>query len=556
MKPVHGRYLLGHRERGPAPTRLTGVTTPVTTPPSTWAPLRIRVYRALWIAQLVSNLGTWMQTVGAQWILVDQPNAAALVAFVQTATTLPVMLLSIPSGVIADLVDRRRLLLGAQTTMAVLAATLAVSTATGHTTPPVLLTLLFLLGCGQALTGPAWQAIQPELVPREQIPSAAALGSMSMNIGRAVGPAIAGVLVSLSGPTLVFTLNALSFGAIVAALIAWRRPSKERSLPSERPLAALQAGTRFIRAAPAIRRVLLRSILFIAPASALWALLPVVAADGLGLGSSGYGLMLGGLGVGAVLGALALARVRAALTPTRQLAIAAVLFGAATVGTALLSALVPVLLLLVCAGFAWLLALSTMNATMQLLLPGWVRARGLSVYMLVFMGGQAIGSLVWGLVAGAFSVVTALLTAAVLLGCCAVSTLWWPIRHDADALDLTPSAFWPEPQLVEEPDPADGPVMVLRRYDVPPEDVPEFLAAMVYVGRSRQRTGAMEWRLYRDVGVVDRYVEAFVVRSWSEHMQQHQVRLTAQDQLRESAVARYSADEPGTVTHLVAVTPR
>lgn len=530
------------------------MTIAATTNTSTWAPLGSKVYRALWIAQLVSNLGTWMQTVGAQWILVDEPNAAALVAFVQTAITLPVMLLAIPSGVIADLVDRRRLLLGAQSAMAVLATILAISTATGHTTPAVLLTLLFLLGCGQALVAPAWQAIQPELVPREQIPAAAALGSMSVNIGRAVGPAIAGVLVSLSGPTLVFVLNAVSFGGIVAVLALWRRPSKKRSLPSERPLAALQAGSRFIRSSPAIRRVLLRSILFITPASALWALLPVVARDRLGMSSSGYGVMLGALGVGAVLGAVGLSRLRSVLTPTQRLALGAILFGVATAGAALLHTAPIVVLLLVGAGLAWLLAMSTLNSTMQLLLPAWVRARGLSVYLLVFFGGQAIGSLVWGLVAGAFGPVRALLVSAALLAACAVSTLWLPIRHNAEELDLTPATFWPEPQLVAEPDPADGPVLVLRTYDVPLENVEDFLAGMVFVGRSRQRTGAMEWRLYRDVGAVDRYVEAFVVRSWSEHMHQHQVRLTAQDQIRERAVAEYTIGEP-IITHLVAVGP-
>ncbi|MFB8275048.1 MFS transporter [Nocardia colli] len=521
---------------------------------STWAPLRSPVYRALWIAQLVSNLGTWMQTVGAQWVLVDEPNAAVLVSFVQTAITLPVMLLAIPSGVIADLVDRRRLLLGAQSTMAVLAALLAVSTATGHTTPAVLLILLFLIGCGQALTGPAWQAIQPELVPREQIPSAAALGSMSINIGRAVGPAIAGVLVSLSGPTFVFVLNAVSFGGIVAVLALWRRPATDRQLPSERPLAALQAGTRFIKAAPAIRRVLLRSILFIAPASAVWALLPVIARDELGLSSSGYGLMLAALGIGAVLGAVGLSRLRTLLTPTQRLSLAAVLFGLASATTALVHIVPVVLVLLVFAGFAWLLAMSTMNSTMQLLLPAWVRARGLSVYLLVFMGGQAIGSLVWGVVAGAMGPVFALLVAAGLLALCAVSTVWLPIGHNAEHLDQTPSAYWPEPQLVVEPEPADGPVMVLRTYDVPPENVDEFMAAMAFVGRSRQRTGAMEWRLYRDVGVLDRYVEAFVVRSWAEHMHQHQVRLTAQDQLREQEASKYTIGDDQ-ITHLVAILP-
>ncbi|WP_280401593.1 MFS transporter [Nocardia carnea] len=533
---------------------LSRVTSAASKPVSTWAPLRLPVYRALWIAQLVSNLGTWMQMVGSQWVLVDEPNAAALVSFVQTATTLPVMILSIPSGVLADLLDRRRLLLGAQSTMALLATILAIATATGHTTPSVLLTLLFLLGCGQALVGPSWQAIQPELVPRDQIPSAAALGSMNMNIGRAVGPAIAGVLVALSGPALVFALNAFSFVAIVGALLLWRRPKVDRQFPSERPLAALQAGTRFIKSAPAIRRVLLRTMLFVAPGSALWALLPVIARDQLGLGSSGYGIMLGALGVGAVLGAVSLARVRSLLTPTQQVAAAALMFGAASCGTALLRVEALVLLLLVFAGAAWLLTLSTMNATMQLLLPGWVRARGLSVYMLVFMAGQAIGSVVWGLVAGAYGAVTALLVAGGLLGLSALSTIWLPMRQFTAGFDLTPHAYWPEPQLVVEPDPDDGPVLVLKDYDVPADRVPEFLAAMGFVGRSRQRTGAMEWRLYRDVGAEDRYVEAFVVRSWSEHMQQHKVRLTAQDLMRERAVAEFAHDE--TLTHLVSVEPR
>ncbi|GGK39087.1 MFS transporter [Nocardia camponoti] len=519
---------------------------------STWAPLRSRVFRALWVAQLGSNLGTWMQTVGAQWILVDQPNAAALVSFVQTALTLPVMLLAIPSGVLADLVDRRRLLIGAQSGMALTSLTLTVCTATGHTTPVVLLTLLFVLGCGQALTAPAWQAIQPELVPRGEIASAAALGSMNVNLGRAIGPAIAGVLVSVAGPTVVFAFNTVSFLGIVAVLALWHSPVRDVILPSERPLAALQAGTRFIRAAPAIRRTLLRTIMFVAPGSAVWALLPVIAHDQLHLGSGGYGLLLGALGLGAVVGALALSRVRRWLTPTQRLAIAATLFGVGAVTAALVPNPVAVFVALVGAGLAWLLALATLNATMQLLLPAWVRARGLSVYMLVFMGGQALGSLGWGLVAGTAGAVTALLIAAGLLAVCAVSTVWLPIRHNVEDIDLSPAAFWPEPQLVVEPDAEDGPVLVMRGYDVPAADVVAFTEAMALVGRSRQRTGAMEWRLYRDVGVLDRYVEAFVVRSWAEHMHQHQVRLTARDREIEATVAHYSAG-PDTVAHLVAV---
>ncbi|MFC9994215.1 MFS transporter [Nocardia sp. NPDC127526] len=522
------------------------------TPVSAWAPLASKVYRALWVAQLASNLGTWMQTVGAQWLLVDEPNAAMLVSLVQTATTLPVVLLVIPSGVLADLIDRRRLLIGAQSAMAVIALVLAVSTARGYTTPGVLLGLLFLMGCGSALTMPTWQSIQPELVPREQIPAASALNGLSVNSARAVGPAIAGVLVAAAGPSFVFALNAVSFIGIVLVLISWRRPVREEKLPQERPFAALQAGMRFVRSGPAIRRVLLRSVLFIIPASAVWALLPVVAHERLGLSSAGYGLMLGALGIGAVLGGVSFARLRARLTATRMLTLSALLFGGATLVLALVEHLVVVLPVLLIAGIGWPLAMSTLNSTMLLMLPSWVRARGMSVYTLVFMGGQAVGSLLWGAVGNALGIQSALLIAAGLLAFCAASLLWWPIRQDATGFDLTPMAFWPEPDIVCEPDPADGPVLVLRRYHVPSEVTEEFVTAMARVGRSRQRTGAMEWRLYRDVGVADQYVEAFVVRSWAEHMHQHEVRLTAQDLRGEQEVAKYTLGEDE-ITHLIAV---
>ncbi|MHC9296139.1 MFS transporter [Mycobacterium sp. LTG2003] len=522
---------------------------------STWAPLASPIYRALWIAQFVSNLGTWMQTVGAQWMLVADPRAAVLVPLVQTATTLPVMLLALPSGVLADLVDRRRLLIATQGAMAAGVAALASLTGAGLATPTVLLILLFMIGCGQALTAPAWQAIQPDLVPREQIPAAAALGSMSMNGARAIGPAIAGALVSLSGPTLVFALNAVSFIGIVAVLVMWRRPAAEQLFPAERPLAALSAGGRFIRSSPIIRRILLRAVLFIVPGSALWGLLAVIAKNQLHLSSSGYGLLLGALGLGAVLGAFVLSRLQAVFEQNTLLVVAAVGFAVATTVLALVHEVAVVLATLVLGGAAWLLTLSTLNASMQLSLPAWVRARGLSVYQLVFMGGQAIGSLVWGFVAGAAGSVTALLVSAALLAGCALSVLWWPLHARTGSLDLTPSAHWPEPALVFEPEPPDGPVVVLTYYRVEPEREPEFLTTMAALGRSRQRTGAAQWQLFRSGERAATFVEAFVVRSWDEHLRQHHTRLTGQDLLIEQAVERYIEGEPIS-HHLIAVKTR
>ena len=521
-------------------------------PASTWAPLRSPVFRALWIAQLVSNLGTWMQTVGAQWMLVGDPRAAVLVPLVQTATTLPVMLLALPSGVLADLIDRRRLLIATQGAMAATVAALASLTGAGLTTPTVLLLLLFVIGCGQALTAPAWQAIQPDLVPPEQIPAAAALGSMSMNGARAIGPAIAGALVSLSGPTLVFALNAVSFVGIVIVLIMWRRPAVEQSFPSERALAALNAGGRFIRSAPIVRRILLRTALFITPASALWGLLPVIAKDQLSLSSSGYGLLLGALGVGALLGAVALSRIRARFGQNTLLTVASVGFSAATAVLALVPNFGVVLAALVIGGASWLLCLSTLNASMQLSLPAWVRARGLSVYQLIFMGGQALGSLLWGVLAGATSSVTSLLVSAALLLMCGLSAIWWPLHARTGDLDLTPSSHWPEPSLVFEPEPLDGPVLIVTSYRVDPQDEAAFLAAMMVLGRSRQRTGASQWRLFRSVEQESTFVETFIVRSWGEHMHQHYTRLTGQDLVIEQAVEKYVDGVPVS-QHLIAV---
>ena len=514
------------------------MTTASATPISTWAPLRSPVYRALWIAQLVSNLGTWMQTVGAQWMLVADDRAAVLVPLVQTATTLPVMLLALPSGVLADLIDRRRLLIATQGAMAAGVGLLATLTGFGLTTPAVLLTLLFVIGCGAALTAPAWQAIQPDLVPAEQIPAAAALGSMSINGARAIGPAIAGVLVSLSGPTLVFAINAVSFVGIVIVLIWWRRPTVESGYPPERALAALSAGGRFIRSSPIIRRILLRAALFIAPASAIWGLLPVIANNKLGLSSSGYGLLLGALGAGAVTGAFLLGRLRARYGQNALLTVGAVGFAFASVIVALVPSFWIVFAGLVVGGASWLLSLSTLNASMQLSLPAWVRARGLSVYQLIFMGGQAIGSVVWGVIAGATDSSISLLVSAGLLVVCALSSLWWPLHAKTSNLDLTPSSHWPEPNLIFEPEPLDGPVLVMSAYRVLAENEDAFLKAMAAQGRSRQRTGASEWRVFRSIEHESTFVETFVVRSWGEHMHQHHTRLTGQDRLIEEAVER------------------
>ena len=517
--------------------------------------MRSRVYRSLWFAQLGSNVGSWMQTVGAQWLLISHAHATTLVALVQTASLLPVMALSLPAGVLADVLDRRRLLLVSQSAMALIAALLAVLTATGSTTPATLLVLTFVLGCGQALTGPAWQAIQPELVEREQIPAAAALGSLTVNLARAVGPAVAGLIVAAAGPAAVFGINAVSFLGVVAALAVWRRTSEGTSgLRPEPAVSALNAGARYVRHAPAVRRILLRAALFVIPGSALWALLPVVASQRLGLGAEGYGALLGALGLGAVLGALSLSRLRARFSTNTLSVLSAIGFGLATLALAvpLGGAAIPVVsVLMVAGGLAWIMSLSTLNASLQLTLPAWVRARGLGAYLVVFMGGQALGSLAWGALAGAIGDAWALGIAAALLGLSAVSVRLWPLLAPLSGIGRTSlgESNWPEPVLVFEPDPQDGPVLVIKRYQVAEPDRAAFLQAIGRVGGSRRRTGATSWAVYQEGTDADRFTEVFTVRSWDEHMRQHDGRLTDADREFQRAADELASAEPE-VEHL------
>ena len=277
-------------------------------PASAWEPLRFfPIFRALWIAQFASNTGTWMQTVGAQWLLID--TSPLLVSLVQTASSLPVVLLALPAGALADLVDRRRLLLGAQLAMFLAASALAATAFVDAASPALILGLTFALGCGNAVASPVWQAIQPDLVDRELLPQAAALNGLNMNVARAVGPAVGGFVVAAAGAGWVFALNAVSFVGIAVVVASWRAPVRADG-PRERLVEALRAGGRYVRHALIVRRLLYRAVLFIPAASAIWALLPVVAAANLHLGSAGYGLLLGTVGIGAVAGAVVIPRLR------------------------------------------------------------------------------------------------------------------------------------------------------------------------------------------------------------------------------------------------------
>lgn len=521
-------------------------------PASTWAPLRSGAFRSLWIAVLASNIGTWMQTVGAQWLLVETHGGSALVALVQTASLLPGLLLALPSGVLADCLDRRRLLISVQGFQLAVGIVLTGLTAAGQMQPALLLTLTFALGVGQTLTIPAWQALIPDLVPRAQLLSAAALGSISINAARAIGPAIAGLLIAHLGVAVVFWLNTVTFLVFAGVLLRWRPGPDLRPGTPERFTAALRAGGRYVRHAPIVRRLLLRAVLFIVPGSALWSLLPLVARNRLGLGSGGYGMLLGALGTGAICAAVVLPRIRRWLGGSSLLLVSGGAFGTALLTLALVRTPVVVALVLVPAGAAWMLVLSSVNAAMQLFLPRWVRARGLSIFQIVVAGGQALGALAFGSLAQATDLVTAHLCAAALM-VVGTATLWfWPMR-DGAGLNREPAAWWPVPILALDPAPEDGPVLVTVSYRLRPDREAAFIAAMAPVRRSRQRSGASQWGLFRDGERPDQLVEVYLVGSWAEHLRQHQDRLTGADEEYERLAVALTEGE-AKVTHLLPAT--
>lgn len=504
---------------------MSGAGTMTATSPT--APLRIALFRWLWVGALVSNIGTWMQTVGAQWLLVHAPGAAALVSLVQTAQALPVLLLALPAGVLADTFDRRRLLIAVQTFQTVVALLLTVLTLLGEMQPTLLLLLTFALGVGAAVQAPAYQAVIPDLVPTEQIPSASILGSINVNTARAIGPAVAGLIVARFGVPVTFALNAASFVAFALILLGWRRP--EQDTPGEEPfLPALRAGSRYVRNALVVRRILLRCALFVFPANALWALLALVANRTLHLGAGGYGLMLAMLGIGSVLGAFGLSRLRTYLNSNGMIAVASTVYAAGLAALVLVPNVVVAMLALLPMGASWIAILSTLNAQMQIFLPGWVRARGLAIYQLTLFGSMAAAGVLWGIVAEVTDVRPTYLAAAALLLLSAASIRLWPLR-DIQGVDRRAALIWPEPHLLLEPGEHPGQVLVVARYQVAPERQDEFLRLMPALRRSRLRTGGTSWQLYRDGESPDRFIEQYTVASWAEHLLQHEGRLTGYD---------------------------
>lgn len=518
-----------------------------------WAPLRHRIFLALWIAAMASNVGTWVQSVGEKWLMAQMTPSPLLMSLIETGTTLPMLMLSLPGGAIADIVDRRRLLLTSQTWMLLVAGAMAACSGLHLLSPGLLIGMSLLLGIGVALNAPAWGAIIPELVSREEIPAGVALNSAGFNASRAVGPALGGLVVGWLGPTWAFVLNALSFLGVVAVLKGWKRPEAPTDLPAERFSAAMKVGLRYTRHRRPLQVILLRSGGFVFCGGIVFGLLPSLAFHQLHLGSGAFGLLFGCIGAGAVVATFLLPRLRARFNPNALLALNTALFALSLLVMARLHHAPSIAVALLVCGFGWLSVLSTFNTAVQLSVPSWVKARALGVYITVWGGAMALGAAFWGAVGERWGLSTAFTAASVglLLVLAATGRLKLQALHEE--LDMSPARAYPHPPGPIAPE--EGPILTVLEYRIPPEHGAAFREAMRAVRRIRIRDGAVRWSLFHDRSHTEagelRFIESFLSSSWGEHLRQHH-RATVED--RATLARAYQLDPEGRprTRHLVA----
>jgi MFS family permease len=519
-----------------------------TASPNLWRPLRVTVFRNLLIADVISDAGAFMQNVGAAWLMVSLGAGPIYVALTQTAASLPYFLLALPAGSAGDIVDRRKLILFTESWMMGVALLLAILTIAGVMSPWILLLLTFALSAGDAFETPAWRAILPELVPKEDLAAASALNGIEFNLARAVGPALAGAIISVAGVATAFFANFVSFFGVILVVARWKRPVRRRSAPPESFSGATVAAIRYVRHSPAILTVLLRTGIAMFFTSALFALLPTVSRS-VNQHATGYGLLLGCFGAGAIIGALLMQSARnrwamESIVSTGVVSVGLVILAMSRLHT--LSTLAAVMLI---GGAAWVIFISLINALIQNLAPDWVRARVLAIFVLVYQGSYALGTAVWGAVAQRSGIATALVYAGA--GTIATAAIAFFAKLPDSTADLSPWNHWRMPVVIGEAgiDVEKGPVLITIEYSVNPKRTAEFVHAMHEYGRMRRRDGAYRWAIFRDTEVVDRYLEIFLVNSWAEHLRQHE-RQTQADRELEGRLNTYLSAEP-TVRHLI-----
>jgi MFS family permease len=515
-------------------------------PPGPWRPLRNSIFRNLLVSNLISDIGTFMQAVGAAWLMTSLTSNPLYIALIQTATALPFFLLALPAGSIGDIFDRRKLILGTETWMFGIAVVLTVVTFAGAMTPWLLLLLTLGLSIGDAVESPTWSAIFPELVDKQELPAALTLNGIEFNLARAIGPGLGGLVVAAVGVGAAFAFNAVSFLGVIAVIAKWKRPARTSSLPTETFRGATSAAIRYVRYSPGIRRLLLRSAVLIFFTSSFWALLPV-AAKAISKSPITYGFLLGFFGLGAVLGALVLQRTRSRLSAETLLSVATATFSAVIFSLALLRSPAILCSLMLIGGASWTAIMSLFNIMVQELAPDWVRARVLAVYFFVFQGSVAASSTLWGYVALHSNVHLTLIYAGIGTGACLLLAPLFKLPNTN--LDLSSWNHWAQPAMIQEPAPDQGPVLVILIYVIDPAKAQEFLDQIHKYERVRRRDGATSWGVFSDTETPDTYLETFKVDSWAEHERQHD-RFTVADGEIEKQVLSYAV-KPVEVKHYI-----
>jgi MFS family permease len=513
--------------------------------PAQQSPLSIPVFRGVWIASMASNFGGLIQSVGAAWLMASLTPSPQMVALVQASTALPILLLSLWSGAVADNLDRKRVMLTAQTAMLLVSVALAAVTFAGWITPWLLLVFTFLIGCGAALNGPAWQASVGDMVPRAALPGAVALNSMGFNVARSVGPAIGGAIVAAAGAAAAFVVNAVSYIGLIAVLARWKPDLPERVLARESLGHAMMAGVRYVAMSPDIRTVLMRALLFGAGASAVPAMMPLIARDVVAGNSLTYGVLLGAFGIGAVGGGLLVRRVRDRMTTEAIVRAAAAALAFGSLVTGLSSTMLLIIPALAVAGAGWVLALSTFNVTVQLSAPRWVVARALSLYQMAAFGGMALGAALFGSIASAQGVQDALLVAAGVQALTIVAGVVVPLPAARD-LNLA-LRDWLEPETEVSVDDRSGPIVITIDYRIAEADIPRFLNVMHERRRMRRRDGARHWSLLRDLGDSELWIERYNVATWLDYVRHNQRRTHDDAQNARDILALHKGSEPPAV---------
>jgi MFS family permease len=513
------------------------------------APLRYPAFRRIWLASLLSNLGLLIQGVGAAWAMTQMTSSADNVALVQTALMLPVMLISMPAGAIADMYDRRIVALVALAIALSGATALSVLAWLGMVTPQILLAFCFVVGSGNALFGPSWQSSVSEQVPPETLPSAVALNGISYNIARSFGPAIGGIVVATAGAVAAFACNAVLYLPLLVVLFLWRRSSEPSRLPRERLNRAMVSGVRYIANSPSIRIVLARTLVTGVIGGSVSALMPLVARDLLHGGAQTYGIMLGAFGMGAVVGALNIAEVRKRLSGEGAVRACALSMAGAITAVALSREPVLTAAALVVAGAVWMLAVALFNIGVQLSAPRWVAGRSLAAFQASIAGGIAIGSWGWGRLTDAAGVQTALLVSAALMFASPLLGLW--LRMPRVGARNEDAELLADPEVRLALSGRSGPLVVEIEYRVDQESARTFHSVMQEVQLSRQRNGAYGWSIARDIADPELWTERYHCPTWLDYLRQRNRATQSERALHQRAQAFHVGPDPVRVRRML-----